>query len=85
MTTILNLDEAPEEPMSRLLYLSGVREQVERELDAEYRRIYFHLRLEGSLDKAIDLGEHSYKRIMAYTRAENEARGRLVRWGDRRG
>lgn len=71
--------------MSRLLYLSGVKEQVERELDAEYRRIYFDLRLEGALDKAIDLAQHSYKRIMAYTRAENEARGRLVRWGDRRG
>lgn len=85
MEPILDLSRAPEESLHRLLYLSGVKNQVEAELDEEYQKIYFDLRLSGRLDDAIDLGEHSLRRIMAYTRAENEARGRLIRWGDRRG
>jgi hypothetical protein len=83
--TILNLSDAPEEPLRRLLYLSGVKEKVQEELDVEYRRIYFEMRMEGRLDDALDAGEHSHKKVMAFTRAENEARGRQVRWGDRRG
>lgn len=81
---ILNLDAAPTEPLARLMWLSGVREQVASELDREYRLLYFQLRLEGRLDEAASLMLHSHKKIMAFTRAENEARGRLVRWGDRR-
>lgn len=84
-THILDLSEAPDEPLRRLLYLSGVKEKVQEELDAEYRRIYFDMRLEGRLDDALDLAEHSHKQIMRFTRNENEARGRQVRWGDRRG
>lgn len=83
--TLLDLSSAPDEPWRRLIWLSGVNEQVRAELDSEYRRIYFDLRLEGRLDEAINYEAHSYKRIMAFTRAENEARGRQVRWGDRRG
>lgn len=81
---ILDLSEAPEEPLRRLIYLSGVKHKVKQELDAEYQRIYFALRMEGRLDDGIDFNEHSNKAIVAFTRKENEARGRQVRWGDRR-
>lgn len=71
--------------MRRLMWLSGVREAVQAELDEQYRQVYFDLRLEQRLDEAIDFGQHSYKRIMHFTRQQNEATGRQVRWGDRRG
>lgn len=83
--TILDLSDAPDEPLRRLMWLSGVKYRVRQELDAEYQRIYFTLRMEGRLDDALDYAEHSNKAIMAFTRRENEARGRQVRWGDRRG
>lgn len=82
---LLDLSEAPEEPYRRLLWLSGVMEKVREELDLEFRKCYFDLRLSGRLDEAEALGLHSHKRVMAFTRAENESRGRLIRWGDRRG
>jgi hypothetical protein len=81
---ILDLTEAPREPLRRLMWLSGVMDEVATELNSEYQRAYFDLRLEGRLDEAIDLRLHSPKRVMAFTRAENESRGRLIRWGDRR-
>lgn len=81
---ILNLDSAPDEPLERLAWLGGVREQVAAEMEHEWRRAYFTLRLEGRLDQAASLLLHSHKKIMAFTRAENEARGRLIRWGDHR-
>lgn len=83
MSAILNLDAAPTEPLERLLWLSGVRSQVEAEMTAEWQRVYFQLRLEGRLTEAEALHLHSHKRIMAFTRAENESRGRMIRWGDR--
>jgi hypothetical protein len=83
--SILNLDGAPTDAIKRLMWLSGVREQVAQELDTEWRRAYFTARLEQRLDVAESLRYHSHKRIMAWTRAENEARGRGIRWGDRRG
>jgi hypothetical protein len=82
---LLDLSEAPDEPLRRLVWLSGVKYKVQQELEAEYQRVYFNLRLEGRIDDAVDFAEHSYKRIMRFTRNENEARGRQVRWGDRRG
>ena len=80
---ILNLDEAPDTPIERLMYLSGVTEQVEKELDAEYQKAYFEARLEGHLVLVLGLGFHSRKKVMAFTRAENEKRGRIIRrWND---
>jgi len=81
---ILNLSEAPEEPLHRLMWLSGVRDQVALELDEQYRAAYFQLRLQNRLVEAFDLGLHSPTKVLAYTRQENEARGRLVRWNDQR-
>jgi hypothetical protein len=83
--TLVDFSEAPDEPLRRLIWLAGVKGKVQQELDAEYQKVYFALRLEGRLDEALDFAEHSNKRVLAFTRAENEARGRLVRWGDRRG
>jgi hypothetical protein len=58
-------------------------QQAQDELDAELRRAYFDARLSGRLDAALRLGLHSRKKVMAYTRAENEVRGRAIKhWGD---
>lgn len=79
---LLNLDGAPEHPIERLAWLSGVMEEVRSELDSEYAAAYYEARLQRCLDQAVGLGLHSRKRALAYTRQENEKRGRTVRWGD---
>jgi hypothetical protein len=79
---ILNLYDAPDDPIERLMWLSGVREQVEREMTGEWREAYFTARLTGRLPEALALRLHSRKRVMAWTRQGNELRGRMVRWGD---
>jgi hypothetical protein len=84
MNNLLDLSGAPDEPMHRLMWLSGVRDRVSIELDHEFQRIYFDLRMQGRLNDALDYGLHSGTRILAYTRRENERRGRLVRWNDTR-
>lgn len=82
---ILNFDDCPDDPIEALLWLSGVREQVDKELNARFQQAYFWSRFTGRLVEAEALGLHSHKRVLAFTRAENEARGRMIRWGDRRG
>lgn len=82
---ILNLDDAPHDAIERLVYLNGVLKQVHDELDPAWQEAYFDARFTGRLDQADALGYHSHKRIMQFTRNENEKRGRQVRWGDRRG
>ena len=82
---ILNLDDAPSDALERLVWLDGVLKQVHKELDPMWQQAYFDARFTGRLDEADQLGFHSHKRIMQFTRAENEARGRQIRWGDRRG
>lgn len=81
---ILNLDPLPDDAIERLLWLSGVAEQVRTELDIAWRQAYFEARFTGRLEEAERLALHSHKRVMAWTRAENEARGRMIRWGDGR-
>jgi hypothetical protein len=80
--SILNLAGAPDDPIERLIWLSGVKEQVTRELDHEFRLAYFWCRFTGRLDEAMKLDLHSHRRVLGFTRAENEARGRMIRWGD---
>lgn len=82
---LLDLSDLPHDALERLLWLSGVMEQVKKELDPEWQRAYYDARLQQRLDAAEGLGLHSHKRVMQYTRAENNSRGRTVRWGDRRG
>jgi hypothetical protein len=79
---ILNLDDAPNDPVERLLWLSGVKEQVQRELDEDFARTYYSARVEGVFDSALSVGLHSKKKALAFTRKENERRGRTVRWND---
>jgi hypothetical protein len=79
---ILDLSTAPDDPIERLIWLSGVKEQVDREMDAQWTEAYFWSRFTGRLDTALALNLHGRKRVMAYTRAGNEHRGRTVKWGD---
>lgn len=80
--TILNLTDAPTDPVERIMWLSGVKEKALAELDTEFATAYFNARLERRLDSAIDAGPYARKRVLAMTRHENARRGRPVRWGD---
>ena len=80
---ILNLDEAPKDPVERVMWLSGVNEQVRKELDDAFAEAYFEARLQRRLDAVIAAGPHARKRVLAFTRHENQRRGRTVRWGDK--
>jgi hypothetical protein len=79
---LLNLSEAPKDPIERLMYLSGVREQVASELEAELSDAYFQARLQHRFEAALAAGPYAPKRALALTRHENQRRGRSVRWGD---
>lgn len=79
---ILNLDDAPKDPIERLVWLSGVKEQATSELEAELGKAYFEARLSGRFDAAVLAGPYAKKRVLALTRHENERRGRTVRWND---
>jgi len=81
--SILNLNEAPSDPIERLLWLSGVKEAVTSELETEFAKTYYNARLQGRLQSAILAGPYAKKRVLAFTRQENQKRGRTVRWGDR--
>lgn len=81
---MVDFSEAPHDPIERLMWLSGVKDVVDKELHAQWQTAYFQARQTGRLDTALTLGYHSHKRIMAYTRAENERTGRQWRWGDGR-
>lgn len=83
---LVDFSDAPSDPIERLMWLSGVRQAVDGQLTAEWRSAYFTARQRGLLDPALALGYHSHKAVMAFTRAENERRGRVIaRWGDGRG
>jgi hypothetical protein len=83
MPHILDFTQAPATPIERLMWLSGVMDQAKTELNAEYQRTYFEARSQGMLKSAVDLGIHSRKTVLAFTRHENNARGRIIRrWDD---
>jgi hypothetical protein len=79
---LLNLAAAPTDPIERIMWLSGVMKRAKVELDAELAKAYFDARLERRLDDAISAGPYARKRVLAMTRKENQARGRMVRWRD---
>jgi hypothetical protein len=83
MSMILNLDDAPSDPIERIMWLSGVQEQATKELDRAFASAYFEARIQHRLEAAVSAGPFARKRVLAYTRAENERRGRTVRWGDK--
>lgn len=79
---LLNLDDCPSDPIEAVMWLSGVREQVGKELDEAFGAAYFEARLQHRLEAAVTAGPYAKKRALAYTRAENQRRGRAVRWND---
>mgnify|MGYP000872330280 CR=1 FL=1 len=79
---ILNLSNLPNDPIERLLWLSGVQTAVTTELDAAFAEAYFDARLQGRFETAMGLGLHGKKRALAFTRHHNNINRRLVRWGD---
>lgn len=79
---LLSLSDAPDDPVERLMWLTGARETLDRELLQAFGEAYFNARLEGRLEAAIAAGPYARKRVLAFTRHENERRGRTVRWGD---
>lgn len=78
----VNFSKAPKDPIERLIWLSAAREVLDGELETEWRKAYFEARLSGRVNAALELHLHSKKRVLAFTRAENERRGRPLRWGD---
>jgi hypothetical protein len=84
MPMILDLSAAPDDPLERLLWLSGVMEETKLELDKAYAECYFEARLTGRFDAAVGLGLHSKSTALRFCRRENSARGRAVRWADGR-
>lgn len=79
---LLNLDDAPKDPIERLMYLSGVKEQVAAELDAALGEAYFQARLQQRFEAALAAGPYKLKPALRLTRHENQKRGRSIRWGD---
>lgn len=83
MTNYLDLSSAPENPIERLAWLSGIDQAVKREINLAWQEAYFDARFQGMFQQALDLKLHARKRALAWTRHENEAKGRPVsRWGD---
>lgn len=80
--SILNLADAPNDPLERLLWLSGVKAAAARELDDAYAKAYAEARLERRFDMALSLGLHGKKRALALTRRWNSSQARMIRWGD---
>lgn len=79
---LIDFSDAPDDPLERLVWLSGAKEKFDTEVNAQWQRAYFQARQTGRLDAALALGFHRNKRVMAWTRAENERTGRQWRWGD---
>lgn len=79
---VIDFSAAPHDPIERLLWLSGAKEAFDAQVEAMWRGAYFDARLSGRFQNALDLSLHSRKKALALTRAENERRGRPLRWGD---
>lgn len=80
--SILDLSDKPDDAIEAIIWLSGVMEQAREELDEALAEAYYEARLTGRLEYALGLKRHSRKRVLAYTRRVNNARGRGLRWGD---
>ena len=78
----IDFSDAPHDPVERLLWLSGAKEAFDAQVTSLWQTTYFEARLSGRFSAALDLNLHSRKRALAFTRAENERRGRPMRWGD---
>lgn len=79
---VIDFSAAPHDPIERLVWLSGAKEAFDSQVETMWRQAYFDARLSGRFQAALDLRLHSHKKALALTRAENERRGRPLRWGD---
>lgn len=79
---ILKLDGMPDDPAQRLLWLSGVKQAAQTELDDLFAETYAALRHQGRIQWAIGQRLHGKKRILALTRQWNRQQGRMIRWND---
>lgn len=77
---ILDMSEAPKDPVQRLIWMTGVKQQVQDEIDMECESIYTRLRMEGRFDVVLAVGLHAKGRALALTRRANRAR--QIRWDD---
>jgi len=77
---ILNMSEAPKDPIQRLVWMTGVKQQVQDEIDSECETLYSRLRMEGRFDAVLAARLHSKGRALALTRRANRAR--QIRWDD---
>lgn len=78
----MNLDDMPDDAAARLLFLSGVKQAVQTELDDVFAETYAALRHQGRIQWAFAQKLHGKKRILALTRRWNRQQGRMIRWGD---
>jgi hypothetical protein len=79
----IDFSNAPENPIERLVWLSGINAAVQKEINGAWQLAYFDARQQGMFPEALALGLHSLKRALAWTRHENEARSRVItRWRD---
>lgn len=76
------LTDPPQDPIERLIWLSGAQEAFDNQIEPMWRVAYYEARRSGRLDAALALRFHAQKKVVAYTRAENERTGRMLRWGD---
>lgn len=76
----VSLGDLPKDPIARIEALADVERALLDAVEQEYQRAYFDARLAGRMDEAFALKVHPKKMALAFTRAENEARGRSVRW-----
>lgn len=65
------------DPLDQLAYVN----RMAKRLETLRREALFEARLQGEFEEAIRLSGLSRKRALAETRHENEARGRMIRWG----
>lgn len=79
---VIDFSAAPRDPIERLLWLSGAQEAFDTQVRAMWQQAYYEARLSGRFQAALDLTLHSRKKAIALTRAENERRGRALKWGD---
>lgn len=80
---ILDLSDQPEDPIQAIVWLDGVLAAAKTELNAAVQKAYYDARIKGMFHEALGLGLHSRKRALAFTRHENESRGRTIRqWRD---
>jgi hypothetical protein len=80
---ILDLSNAPDDNLERMIWLSGVEKKVSSELQAERERLVFEIRLQEQLPALLEMALYPPTTLLRWCRAENERRGRPIRWGDR--